>query len=248
MNLRKFIKCMLRKLGLDIRLVSNIQSHKKLTALEKWKYQWNIVCDYNINTVLDIGANTGQFAQMIHELLPTAKIISFEPLKECFEELQKNMTNIPSSVAVNMALGDCESNTQINKCMFTPSSSLMDMTDTHKKAWPHTAEHQTEEIIIKRLDDITSEIPYDGPTLIKMDVQGFELKVIKGGLDTLSNVLLVAIETSFVELYKNQPLFDEIYIAMRELGFSYIGNVGELKDPKNGYVLSVDALFRNDRL
>jgi FkbM family methyltransferase len=62
--------------------------------------------DASIQTVLDVGANTGQFATAaIHEILPEATIYSFEPLRECYDLLVKNMSYVSKFRAFNFALG-----------------------------------------------------------------------------------------------------------------------------------------------
>lgn len=52
------------------------------------------ILSHSIRTVVDIGAHTGQFTRAIHELLPAAKIYSFEPLADCFEALQASMGGV----------------------------------------------------------------------------------------------------------------------------------------------------------
>jgi len=191
----------------------------------------------NIKTVLDIGANVGQFVKEIRERLSEAQIYSFEPLKECFEKLLK----IDGLKAFNFALGDKEGVVEMNKSRYSPSSSLLQMSDAHKTLFPHTKEHSPEKIEVKRLDDIKLNLKPE--ILIKVDVQGFEGKVIEGGAETFKKAKVILIENSFVELYQDQPLFDKIYQKLKSLGFEYQSSKEQKINKHTGEVISEDSIF-----
>jgi FkbM family methyltransferase len=199
-----------------------------------------------IDTVIDIGANTGQFAQRIHEIIPTARICSFEPIKSCYAELSKNTSNL-NIRTFNYALGDANEEVEINISQHTPSSSLLEMADLHKDVFAGTDYAKKENITVKRLDDIADQLGQLGKCLIKIDVQGFEDRVIKGGGETIKKADLVIIETSFQELYKGQLLFNGIYDLLYELGFEFKGNISQSLNPKDGSILYAESLFRNSR-
>ena len=96
---------------------------------------------------------------------------------------------------------------------------------------------------IERLDDLMRTTKFDGPTLIKIDVQGFEDQVIKGLPETLRRADLLIVEASFRTLYDGQPLFDDIYALMRENGFKFVGIQDYLADPRDGQILQIDGVF-----
>ena len=80
---------------------------KKKISLEMYESlskQW--LKDLNVQTILDIGSNTGHFALAINEIFPSAKIYSFEPLPECFEELKEKVKDISNATVYNTALGN----------------------------------------------------------------------------------------------------------------------------------------------
>jgi hypothetical protein len=81
------------------------------------------------------------------------------------------------------------------------------------------------------------------PILIKIDVQGFEDKVIAGGADTIKKAKVIIIEVTFKELYTDQPLFHDIYEMLSKLGFTYHGNFDQLPSPVTGEILQADAIF-----
>jgi hypothetical protein len=118
------------------------------------------------------------------------------------------------------------------------------MTDLHREAFPFTAgEGQPERIEVRRLDDVAAELDMHDDILTKIDVQGFEGHVIRGGTETLRRSRAIIVETGFAQLYEGQPGCDEIYRAVCGLGFRYAGNWEQLPDPKTGRILQADAIF-----
>ncbi len=196
-----------------------------------------------IQTILDVGAHQGEFARRIHQLLPDAKLVSFEPLTGPFQILKANLEQIPGARAIQCALGDRPGRMTIHRNEFAPSSSLLVMTDVHKKAFDFAVKQDQEEIEVRRLSDVARELEILEPLMIKLDVQGFEDKVILGGEDIVARAKLMIIETSFDQLYEGQPLFDDIYRMLKERGFTYAGNFEQLASPVDGRILQADAIF-----
>src|SRR5205807_2367488 len=107
-------------------------------------------------------------------LFPKATIYSFEPLADCFTILTKTMKDDSHFTAYNFALGDVSGETIIEHSSFHPSSSLLPMAKLHKELYPKSAQSEKETIQVHTLDSLQPALPIDGPTLIKLDVQGFE--------------------------------------------------------------------------
>lgn len=196
----------------------------------------------NVRSVLDIGANIGQFALEIREGLPDAQIYSFEPIKECYETLLQTMAKDRHFKAFNIALGDAKGFMTMNKSSYTPSSSLRQMSDSHKKLFPHSKESVPEKVGIERLDDVFAGLGPEPEILIKADTQGYEDKVIAGGMDAFRKARVVLIEASFTRLYEGQPLFDDIYAKLRSLGLHYRGALHQKLD-RDGQIIFEDAIF-----
>jgi FkbM family methyltransferase len=212
----------------------------KVVPSEKDKFKW--LQNMNIKTVIDVGAHTGEFALKIHQILPHAKIYSFEPLKDCFEKLNKNSKSIANLQCFNVALGEQRQETEIHHNDFSPSSSLLKLGE-HKEHFPFTQGSTKEIIQVDTLDNFTQKLSLQKNILLKIDVQGFEDKVIAGSLSTLSDVKLIIVETSFKELYKSQPLFSDIYYILTKLDFIYLGSWGQLKSPIDGSPCQEDSIF-----
>ena len=243
MSAGSIIKRVLIWSGLDVRLVRNIRIAQKKSWEDEWKESWRFLYNYDIKTIVDIGANTGQFANMIHKVCPDARIYSFEPLHECFEALEKVFATNLRGRAYNFALGNESSVIEMNQSDFSPSSSLLEMEDLHKRDWPQSAANTKRKIKIERLDDVAVTMEIVPDLLIKIDVQGYEDKVIQGGIQTISKAKLVVAEINFEELYTGQPFFNDIYCMMRELGFCFKGVVDQYLSKVDGRILFADAVF-----
>ena len=144
---------------------------------------------------------------------------------------------------MNYALGNENGEKTIYLNEYSPSSSILEMNELHKKAFPFTEKTIPEKIEIKKLDEISTDLNLVKPLLIKIDVQGFEMEVIKGGLKTIKQADIIIIETTFEELYNGQPLFHEIYTFLQELGFIFKGNFDQLTNPNDGNILQADSVF-----
>jgi FkbM family methyltransferase len=237
-----------------LRSVFNLSHEQKPTSNQIWsvsqdasvykaeseKLEW--LKEYKLCTILDIGANEGQFAQKISFAFPHVRLLCFEPLKESFERLVKNVGHIQNAEFYHFALGATESRMSINKNEYSPSSSLLDMLDLHKSNFNFAVAVEAEEIEIRRLDDIEIT-PLEHPLLIKIDVQGYEMNVIKGGPKIINSADVVIIETSYYPLYKDQPLFDDIYKYFINHGFQFAGNIDQLIAPSTNKILQGDAVF-----
>ena len=227
---KKSVKTIFRACGLDVR--------------QTWKflpYAWLRNC--NITTVLDVGANTGQFALQIHALLPEAKIYSFEPLADCYAALRKNMQGVANFESFNVALGNSNGKCSIYRNACSPSSSLLPMQNLHKQAFPQTAHAELEEIEICRLDDMAHALELNDNVLIKIDVQGFEDKVILGGQKVIERAHVIIVETTFEPLYQGQVLFDGIYSMLNAKGFEIRGCEEPLRNPGDTRIMQCDSIF-----
>jgi FkbM family methyltransferase len=197
----------------------------------------------NISTVIDIGANTGQFALLASQMLPAAQIYSFEPLHECFQKLLQQTSEIDNIHVFNFALGDKNEKKEFYSNSFSQASSFLQTTSCNDENYPLASDHQPIGLMeIKTLDSLSEVIPINGNLMIKVDVQGYEDKVILGGENTFSKATTIMIEMGFVELYQNSPLFNDIYQQLMTLGFEFNGFLGQSRD-KNGKMIWGDALF-----
>lgn len=231
--LRAIVKRPLNLLGLDL------VRYNPRYSMGEYAY----VASLGINTVIDVGAHTGEFARMIKSVLPNASVFSFEPLKEEFQRLQQQMQNGSGFRAFNYAAGDRNETVEIHRSSYAQSSSLLPMAQLHKEAFPVSASHMSETVEVKRLDDVLKEFDLRPEIAIKIDVQGYEDKVIAGAPEILARTKAAIVEVSFRELYEGQPLFETIFELLSSQGFKYMGNLYQLLSPLDGSPLQADALF-----
>jgi len=234
----------LNALGLEVRLLKNLRRARELELKAREFDSWRLLANRKFRTVLDIGANEGQFARIARELWPAAMIHSFEPLPRVFSSLVSQFEADPSFRGHNIALSDRSGSQNMHCSAFSPSSSLLKMAEVHRIEWPESASHTDVEVAVVRLDDWAVEQgPLELPILVKIDVQGFELHVIEGGRQTLSRADVVVLEASFHEFYEGQPLFADVHARMCELGFTYRGNIEQFVSREKSCVLYADAIF-----
>lgn len=237
----------LNRMGVEVRLLKNIKRAQLKETLSEESENWRFLKNHRIDSVLDLGANEGQFAKLIRRACPDALVWSFEPLPDVFKKLVEHTRTDSAIHPVNLAVSDKNGEVNMNQCEFSPSSSLLSMAQLHRDEWPHSTLHKNVLVRLVRLDDWISDngIEVGRGTLLKVDVQGHELSVLKGGAETIRNVGLAVIEVEFYELYEQQPLFSEIHAMMKSLGFRYRGNVEQHYSRKSDQILFADAIFEN---
>ena len=235
MGFKKYIHRLTRSLGFDFYALKDRNDGTML------RLRW--LKKMNIKTVLDIGANEGQFAILIRKLLPQAMIYSFEPIPDCYSALVEHFKKDSLFKAWNIACGDEEKEIDMNLNAFSPSSSLLEMDELHVQHFSHTATTKKQRIRVKTLDGLRKELYLIKPIMVKIDTQGYEREVIKGGSELLREADVVFVELTYRPLYKEQSLFHEIYNELVHLGFQYYGNFEELLSPVDGSVLQSDGIF-----
>lgn len=241
--IKEFLKKLFSFIGFKItRTGSGILGSKyKFDPSEKDKFKW--IQNMNIKTVIDVGANIGQSALQFHRLFPSAKIYSFEPLHSCFMQLNANLKNVPNFKSFNLALSDKEGEQNIHRSEYSVCSSLRKMGKLHKEAFPFSSGETLEAIDVNTLDNVAQGLDLEDNILLRIDVNGYEDRVIMGSRNILNRIKVIIIETSFRELYEGQPLFSDIYEVLYKQGFVYSGSWQELKSPLDGSALQQDCIF-----
>lgn len=235
--IKKTIKKLFKKLGFDLTRY-NPASSQNAGILEFFPV-------YKIDTVLDVGANVGQFAMELRESGYKGRIISFEPLSEAYSHLLINSKNDPNwIVAPRMAIGNKEGRKTINVSGNSYSSSILKMTGTHIKGAPDSAYIDSEEIYINKLNNIWKTfLKNEDNIFIKIDVQGYELEVLKGATNILSMIKGMKIELSLVPLYEGQLLFLDMLDYIANLGFELWDILPGFRDKQSGKLLQFDGIF-----
>jgi len=177
----------------------------------------------NISVVFDVGANEGQYAQELYEAGYVGSVVSFEPLSDAFASLKNRAQAIPNWKVVNTALGEKEGFSLINVAGNSQSSSLLTMLGRHEESCPESKCYTQEKIRVERLASHWKQhCENDESIWLKIDVQGFELSVLKGAGDFLRKAAAIELELSLVPLYEGQPLMCDLIRFLNENGFSLV--------------------------
>lgn len=243
--MKTLAKHVLARCGLDVRLTRNIRNHELISWEKKQDAMWlPFLRHRNISTVIDVGANEGQFAAMIHRQIPNAKVISFEPLPPCHSKLKEVLSRIPGSKLLPVAVGNKSDQVQMHCSEYTPCSSLLPGTDQLESAHPGAGSVRPIDVSVVRIDDALENTQLDTEVLMKLDVQGFEIPAVEGALETLKKTALIVVEVCFFRrLYQGQPLFHEIYDTFHGLGFQFMGFPEQYPRESDGRIVEADAIF-----
>jgi len=199
---------------------------------------------YDINVVLDVGANIGQTGRRLRARGYNGKIISFEPLTSAYEQLKKESSNDKLWEIHNFALGKEAGTVTINIAGNSGSSSILDMLPITTEVAPESKYIGHEEIQVQCLDSLFPSLCNPGDRVyLKMDVQGFEDAVLQGAQKSLDCIDTVQLEMSLVSLYEGQLLFPEMYKLLSEMGYSPISFDPEFIDEQTGQLLQLDGTF-----
>lgn len=200
----------------------------------------------DVDVVLDVGANCGQYASRLREADFDGRIVSFEPLSGAFTRLQRSASNIPLWDCRRCALGDVDGPITMNVAGNAgESSSILPMLQRHRDVFPRANYVGTEDATMSRLDSVAAEVVAPAEVaFLKIDVQGYEKQVIDGGRSTINDRCVgIEIELSFVPLYDGGMLIQEALDLMDSLGFLLKGLVPGFTDLRTGQVLQADGVF-----
>lgn len=235
-QLKRSIRYIARKSGFDV-----VRYKPRTHPLARRK---TIMSTYQINLVLDVGANIGQYGTELREIGYKGSMVSFEPLSAAFNELKRRSERDPSWDVYNFALGDKNETASINIAGNSYSSSLLDILPSHVKSAPESEYIGHEEIKVRTLDDFYSDIANDGDNVyLKIDTQGYEENVLRGAESSLEFIDTIQLEMSLTHLYRDGLLFDEMYDLLRRKGYVMVALESGFSDEDTGQLLQVDGIF-----
>lgn len=193
-------------------------------------------------TLIDAGANKGQFSLAFRRLRPGTRIIAFEPLPEAADTFERVFLDDRLTELLPHALASAEGSAQFHVADRTDSSSLLAPGEGQALAFG-VREARTIDVSLKRLDQSLEISALAHPIMLKVDVQGGELGVFEG-CDLLTDIDFIYVELSFVELYDGQPLFQEVMDYLVARGFAIVGTYNQVSTPQFGPT-QVDVLFKS---
>lgn len=237
--IKSLIKKTLERNGFEIRRYPDADLARRLQLLKT----------FQINLVLDIGANTGQYASQLLNLGFGGRVISFEPLSSAYRPLAAAAEKNNNWDARNMAIGNMDGEIEINISENSYSSSILPMLDNHLENAPNSRYIDKEKVAIHKLDTLLPQIasPED-KIYLKIDTQGYEKNVLEGAAQVLDRIAGIQLEMSLVPLYGTDFLYQDVLNFMQRNGFSLYSIETGFSSPHTGQLLQADGIFfRNNK-
>jgi FkbM family methyltransferase len=199
-----------------------------------------------IRAVVDVGANRGQFALAVRHCLPLATVTSFEPMAAAANDFRNVFHGDTKACVHQTAIGPTAGKATLHISKRDDSSSLLPILPEQDRIFPGTSEIGTEEVRVSLLAGCISESDLEAPSLLKLDVQGFELEALSGCDSLLHRFAWIYVECSFIELYGGQASADQVVAWLRDRGFCLHGLYNVSYDD-DGRAVQGDFLFRQSR-
>jgi FkbM family methyltransferase len=224
--------------------VEAVAGHLGYAILPKWRlpnfdlaeHLRQVFDRHDIATVLDVGANTGQYASFLRQEVGfKGLIVSIEPIPECFDALRREAAKDPDWIVINAALGPVDGEAPFNVMAHNVFSSFL---EPNNELVPGMATlNQVRRRIltrVRRLDSVLAEIEATRPPeriYLKLDTQGFDLEVLKGAGAAIHRIRALQTELSVVPLYERMTDWQSAIAALREYGFEPSGFWAVARDP-----------------
>jgi FkbM family methyltransferase len=224
-----------------------------MDANDPFKAQYEILSNHTVNTIFDVGANTGQTTRKYRDFFPDALIYAFEPCPYIFNEFISTVYNDTRVIPCNSAISDISGNSYLflNKNSGTNSMKEININiDIDLYVNPEFVENIGKvQVPVTTLDNfvIVNNIEYID--ILKMDIQGNELQALKGSLNLLreNKISIIYSEIWFVQLYEKTPMFFQIYEYLFQFGFE-LYDLYNKRYTSNGQIKWADAIFVNSKL
>jgi FkbM family methyltransferase len=205
------------------------------------------ILPHEARCIFDVGAHVGQTAARLADEFPAAQIFSFEPDPRSFPALKEFAARCPRVRPIQAALGDADAQATFFVNRFSQTSSLLRTAagaDQYLVARGGMDSERTETVPVMTLDRFCSEQRIDRIDLLKLDTQGYELRVLDGAQALLRQraVPLIYLEVNFVHLYEGQPLFPDVYRYLYDRGYRLVW-LYERNFHTHYYTVSGNALF-----
>ncbi|MFC4738429.1 FkbM family methyltransferase [Flavobacterium ponti] len=222
-----------------------------LTGIEIIKYptpeldrRIKLLKDYNIDVVIDVGANIGQYGSELRNIGYIGQIISFEPTSEAFSKLKKASLKDNLWEVHNLSLGERDGLSTINISKNSVSSSILKDLPQLTNSAPEATFVTTETITINKLDTLFSKLNLkDKNIYLKIDTQGYEKMVLDGAKDSLNKIAGIQLEMALIPSYEGTLTFEEMSDFLKSLGFKLTTIESGHYDKNTGKLLEVDGIF-----
>ncbi len=211
-------------------------------------YHLKVILDaLKIDTVIDVGANKGQYGELLRQIGFQGKIYSFEPVSTSFEELKLTAGKYSDWQVFNYALGAENTEQEINVSRASEFSSLLKTNDRGEQLYSGKIPVTNTEIIrIRRLEDVLHENSsmQTENMFLKMDTQGYDLQVFSGTGGILSCIKGLQSEVSMTPIYQQIPDYIESFKTYADKGYQITGLYPVSRDSQSQCMIEMDCIMR----
>ena len=231
------MRIMFKKFGIEINRFNASQSQAARTGLQ--------FASHGVDCVIDVGANDGGYGEFIRSTGFKGNIVSFEPQVVAHQKLIiKSRNDKLWHIPPPMALGEIESELEINVAGNSTSSSILRMLPSHILSAPESRFIGKEKVIIHRLDKIDHLVINSSKRIyLKIDTQGYEMSVLEGSQGIMNKVEGVQLEMSVIPLYEGQVIYQDLLSWLTKAGFELWGVEPGFMDKATGRMLQFDGIF-----
>ena len=196
-----------------------------------------------IGLVLDVGAHFGEYAHALREHGYCGRIVSFEPERANFEQLSARAAHDPAWEVERFALSDTDGDAELG--VADVFSSLLPANDRLTAVFERARAQMHQTVPLRRLDELEryAEEVQSTPTLIKLDVQGNELRALRGAEGLLEHIRMAEVELSVVPLYEGQPTMFDVMEFLDSHGFELVDLEPIGRDRNTGQFMQFDGIF-----
>jgi FkbM family methyltransferase len=192
-------------------------------------------------TILDIGANKGQFILEAVKWHPGANLIAFEPLESERALMEYALAGLSRLTIHPVALGHEDTTAPFHVSSSADCSSILEQTPLQAETFPGTQNAAQVEIPVRRLDHVLDRSVLAGPVICKIDVQGFELNVLRGFGSLLDAVDYLIVELTNIPFYEGAPNSADVVAFLAARSFKILGIYDMYIE--RGVSLQADFLF-----
>jgi len=208
------------------------------------KLMGQLATDLQVEWLLDVGANRGQFGTLMRRAGYRRRLVSFEPVADAFADLQTTAASDPLWTVEQRAVGAKEGTQVIHVAGNSVSSSILPMGDRHVELFAGSAYVRDEEVEVTTVADAVERHGIDPRrSMLKADVQGLESAVLDGAGPLLGDFAMVELELSLLELYEGQDLLPELVSRLTATGFELWTFFPAYVDKVNKRLWWADGLF-----
>jgi FkbM family methyltransferase len=234
-TLRGAVKAAMHRAGFDVR-----RADRASTELRRQR----LLQRHRIGCVLDVGANAGQYAAELRGAGYTGRIVSFEPVPDAYAALTSRFEHDAQWHGLQVALGDSEGTAEFNVSLDGVCSSMLEPSEALRRSIPTAERARVEVVAVRTLDSVWKEaVPSAVPSLLKLDVQGFEDRVLDGAAESLARVSLLEVEMGLANAYERGARIYDLLPRLHEAGFDALWFEGGHLDAETCGYVDVDVMM-----